>query len=370
MARTGENIYKRKDKRWEARYIYAYDSLGKAKYRYLYAKTYTAVKQKLRAAMTKNQQNQPIETIGRFSDAAQRWLNNAHLRVKASSWIRYRNLVDIHICPYLGQHPADKITTEQLENFLRALLGSSLSPRMAADILTVTKSILKYVHCAGQIDWDQLKVKKRRPEMRVLTKLEQEKLHQVLFTNTDTMKLGVLLSLYTGIRVGELCALRWENINLAERTLHITGTLQRIQRTSPESGAKTEVVITAPKSDRGVRIIPLPGFLLAQLSQHLAAPQAFILTGESNYSAEPRTVQNHFKKCLRAANVPDANYHSTRHTFATRCVELGFEIKSLSEILGHSSVQITLERYVHSSFELKRENMDKLSPDFSLSPSK
>jgi integrase len=368
--RKGENIYRRKDKRWEARYIYAYDENGRAKYRYIYGKTYAEAKRKLRATAEKPPRADEPQAGAPFIEAAVSWLNSARLRVKDSTWVRYRGLIEKHLAPRLGKFPINKISAELLERFVAGLLdngrldgGGGLSEKTVQDIVTVIKSVFKYAKCYGGIDWTRLRLKKARKEMRVLTRQEQSKLNAILFNDTDAEKLGVLLSLYTGIRVGELCALRWDDIDLTGRTLQVRRTLQRIQSVSPGDGGgrRTEVVITVPKSECAARVIPLPDFLFSAVAERKSDGGAFVLTGDTLRYTEPRVMQNRFKKYVRLAGIEDANYHATRHTFATRCVELGFEIKSLSEILGHSSVKITLERYVHSSFDLKRANMDKLS---------
>jgi len=137
--------------------------------------------------------------------------------------------------------------------------------------------------------------------------------------------------------------------------------MQRVQCLSVSKDTKTEVVITSPKSKSSVRDIPLPEFIVQNIkSKNLYIPKAFLLSGDSSRYIEPRTLENRFKCCTRMCGIENVNFHMLRHTFATRCVEVGFETKSLSEILGHSSVNITLNRYVHSSMELKRLNMEKL----------
>lgn len=176
--------------------------------------------------------------------------------------------------------------------------------------------------------------------------------------------MGVYLCLFTGIRIGELCALQWKDISFDDNTLKIGRTLQRLQCTDNSSLAKTKIIITEPKSPAASRCIPLPDFLVNTIKPFAGAPQSFILSGSSKKVIEPRTMQNHFKKYLVESKVECANFHSLRHTFATRCVEIGFEIKTLSEILGHSSVKITLDRYVHSSMEQKKANMKKLDGIF------
>ena len=137
--------------------------------------------------------------------------------------------------------------------------------------------------------------------------------------------------------------------------------MQRIQAIDGAALTKTKIIITEPKSKCSVRNIPLPSFLVEIANGFMADPQAFILSGEVNHYIEPRTMQNHFKSYVAESGIQNVNFHALRHTFATRCVELGFEIKSLSEILGHANVNITLNRYVHSSFELKHSNMNKLT---------
>lgn len=190
---------------------------------------------------------------------------------------------------------------------------------------------------------------------------EQKRLTSVLMNDVNRIKFGILLSLYTGIRVGEICALKWDCLDISLGVLSIKKTMQRIRDPSIQSDKKTKIIITSPKSDCSIRKIPLPSFIVS-IAKDLQAPEtSYVLTGSSEKIMEPRTMQNHFKVLLQKSDVRDANYHALRHTFATRCIESGFDVKTLSEILGHSNVAITLNKYVHSSFELKIENMKKLS---------
>ena len=179
----------------------------------------------------------------------------------------------------------------------------------------------------------------------------------------DRYKFGVLLSLYTGIRIGELCALQWEDFCISQSTLRIRKTMQCIQDLGNGSISKTKIVITEPKSQCSVRDIPLPSFIIDIAIPFISNSKSYILTGNDRY-IEPRTMQNRFKRYVKESGIDDANFHALRHTFATRCVEVGFEIKSLSEVLGHANVNITLNRYVHSSFELKHSNMNKLASQY------
>ena len=199
--------------------------------------------------------------------------------------------------------------------------------------------------------------------MRVLSQQEQERLCRYLYAELDGYHLGILLCLFTGLRVGELCALCWEDICFSERTLRVNRTLQRVQ-THAESGPRTKIVVTPPKSPCSIRTIPIPEFLLPVLMEYQGTARGYLLTNSTNTFIEPRIMQNRFKRALQHAQVECANFHTLRHTFATRCIELGFDVKSLSEILGHASVTITMNRYVHPTFSMKQENMRKLSALF------
>ncbi len=172
----------------------------------------------------------------------------------------------------------------------------------------------------------------------------------------DSTKLGFYLCLSTGLRIGELCALRWKNIDIQQKILRVTSTIKRIKTSDMHSTTKTELMITAPKSLSSIRDIPLPEKLAEMLLSFKQADEKFLLSG-SNEPVEPRTMQYRFNKYAEKLKLSYSNPHVLRHTFATHCIELGFDIKTLSEILGHSNVEITLNRYVHSSEERKRLQM-------------
>ena len=373
MSKKGENIYKRKDGRWEGRYIRCYDENGKIKYGYVYSKTYSETKAKvLEQIMQISNQNVLItKHTTLYKDVLTTWLQSLKINVKESTYARYVNLIKSHICPSLGKYQISKISTQQIEQFVEQKLQSgrldnagALSPKTVTDILTIIKSSMEYAKYNNIniiCNLGKIYVKKKEKEMRVLCRSEQDALVKVLLDDIDLYKFGVILALYTGIRIGELCALKWENLCLDTHTLKVRETLQRIPDTNIDATAKTKVIITEPKSKCSVRDIPLPDFIVEIAKQFQNTSQAFILTGKNYKYIEPRTMQNHFKAYMKKSGIKAANFHSLRHTFATRCVEIGFELKSLSEILGHANVNITLNRYVHSSFDLKYNNMNKLS---------
>ncbi len=371
MPRKGENIYKRKDGRWEGRYILSYDLEHKAKYAYVYGKTYSEVKRRVLEGKRENKITKcsPHSSLT-YNELLDTWLHSTQLNTKESTQARYAHLINTHIKPQLGMYLLSQLSTEIIETFIEQQLTDGrldkqggLSPKTVTDILTIVKSTIEYARYKDLptiCNLNKLSIKKKEKEMRVLSQTEQDSLIKVLVNEMNRYKFGVLLSLYTGIRIGELCALQWEDFCIQQTTLKIRKTMQRIQDLGNGSISRTKIVITEPKSQCSVREIPLPLFVIDIAKPFISNPKAFILTGNDRY-IEPRTMQNRFKSYVKESGIDDANFHALRHTFATRCVEVGFEIKSLSEVLGHSNVNITLNRYVHSSFELKCSNMNKLS---------
>lgn len=375
MSRTGENIYKRKDGRWEARYIDSYDGNGKAKYKYLYAPTYTEVKVKLLKAQNYTDSTSNLEKTKdkeKYEYWLDAWLHAKRLGVKESTYIRYRNTIENHIKPDLGKYPINKISTSLMEQFVSRKLqngridgNGGLSPKSMSDIMVIVKESFKYAQSYGVIvvcSFERISFKKNAQEMRVLSLLEEQRLLSVLFKDFDRYKMGVFICLYTGIRIGELCALQWKNVSLSENAIKIEYTMQRLQSENLNAVQKTRIIVTEPKSYAALRTIPLPEFVIDVIKPFAGSPNTYVLSGECKKIIEPRTMQNKFKTYLAEGKIEEANFHSLRHTFATRCIEAGFDVKTLSEILGHSSVKITLDKYVHSSMQLKRSNMEKLKP--------
>ena len=197
--------------------------------------------------------------------------------------------------------------------------------------------------------------------MRVLTCEEQKRFTEYLLQDMDPCKFGVLLALLTGLRIGEVCALKWEDISLENKVIFVRHTMQRLKNLNPASEERTRIITGVPKSGRSVRIIPMNQDIEKLCNKWRADDlEAYVLTGKAGYFLEPRTLQYRMRQYTKDCSLKNVHFHTLRHSFATRCVEAGFEIRSLSEILGHSSTRITLECYVHSSMNLKRKNMEKL----------
>lgn len=377
MGRHGENIHKRKDGRWEARILLYREANGKPRYAYIYGKTYTEAKTKRNMVLKKQDceiqkkapHNECVQQMT-FSQVIDEWFITKMDTIKESSLVNYSFLIENHIRPELGNALLTDMTAEKLNSFLKHKLQSgrldgkgSLSAKTVSDIRSVLKMILNYALQKSYPVPVITEIKAPRipnSRIRVLSHAEQQQLERILFEDAQPIHLGILMALYAGLRIGEVCALRWEDINFTNGTLDVSKTLQRIRNLSADACCKTKVLITPPKTDSSNREIPLPEFFLLYLKENQQEGNKYLLTG-TIHPSEPRCCLYEYKRILKKAGLEQFTFHTLRHTFATRCVENGFDIKSLSEILGHSSVNTTLQRYVHPSLEQKKAQMDKLA---------
>ena len=353
MSRRGENIYKRKDGRWEGRYVCGVRPDGKSKYRSIYGCSYQEVRAKLLPLKAKTERTVSAGTQT-FGALFEEWMTATRLRVKASTFANYRRKADKHILPAFGKLRYDHLSAELVHDFIRQKLNDGLSAKYVADIVIVMKSAAKYLSRVHDFSDPLTNVSLPRAERRELCMFnatQQKQLCSYLKSHFDRTALCILLSLHMGLRVGEVCGLRWEDIDFAKSILTVRCTVQRIS-----NGNGTKLLIDSPKSCASRRTIPIPEFLLQQMLPLRGDESSYILS-DCDTPTEPRTLQQRFKRILQKVDLPSLNYHSLRHLFATNSIRMGFDVKTLSEILGHSSVETTLSRYVHSSMERKRECM-------------
>ena len=389
MAR-GENVFQRKDGRYEARYIKGRRADGRPLYGFCYGRTYEEAKGKADRAREEIGQAKKPEA-GQRPDMAcfcDRWLSANSARLKPSSRAKYRTDIENHIKPFFGEKIPGEILPEEIDGFTQSLLtGKGLSPKTVRSILTLFHSILSYTgkRSGGKLpDMEITYPKSFRKNTRVLDEKEESALVQLLAQEMDACKFGVYLALRTGMRIGEICALRWCDISFEAAAISVCHTALRLPRgnvcqadpdrpsaaAGDDGGAlalsRTELVIGTPKSESSLRLIPLMPDI-ATLCERFRPeePGAFLLTG-TDRCMDPRKLQRHLKKYLEECGIPEAHFHTLRHTFATRCVEAGFDVKTLSEILGHSNIGITMNLYVHPNLDLKRENMNRLKSLFPL----
>lgn len=366
MARHGENIRKRKDGRWEGRYPVYSEEKHKKIYRSVYARTYEEVKEKVIACKSGKGMGKPQparKTKGAllsckaplFTDAAAEWLDEVKKTKKLSTYVKYRLVFQNHLESLFQDIEAAEIT----DLLAREKISDHLSDSIRKSIYCVLNQILKYVSKQYSIVIPPLNRPasdiKNKP-VEILSKREQAKLLAVLNQKQGLFSIAVSLCLYTGLRLGEVCALKWSDIDFENHLLTVSRTVQRLYM----EGCRTKTVLmeTEPKSICSRREIPLTDTMLNKLIS-IQDRKEYIFGGHK--PLEPRTLQNHFKRILGEAGLSNRNFHILRHTFATNCVDGGTDVKSLSELLGHSDVQITLNRYVHPSMEMKRKHLDVLS---------
>lgn len=350
MARRGENIYKRKDGRWEGRYKCGYNGRGKAKYRSVYGHSYAEVRSKLvplKASIPAHHTTCHLTVKELFDE----WISAVKLRVKPSTYANYQMKVEKHILIEFGGLRYDSLTVQMLNSYIQRKLDTGLSTKYVSDIIIVFKTMAKYiakVYGFCNILADVMLPKVHRNEKLLLTSTQQWQLCKYLTKNPNPTSLCILLSMYTGLRVGEVCGLMWGDIDFEKSILTVKRTVQRIRIVSH----KTHLITDTPKSRSSQRSIPIPRFIMKLLRESRSADNHYILS-DSDIIIEPRTLQRRFKSILKKANIPSVTYHSLRHTFATNCLQAGFDVKTLSEILGHASMETTLNRYVHTSMEQK-----------------
>jgi integrase len=355
MARKGENIYKRKDGRWEGRYIKGKKENGKPRYGYVYGAKYGEVKGKLLPFKLRHADRpEAAERLPcLFRDRLAAWLASASESLRPSTLASYRRMARVHLLPALGDKPLHTLDREALEAFAESLKAKNLSGGTRRNILRLLLSVLGQAR-AGELEGFTLPQAEKR-KVPVLSRSEQERLESTALR--DEKDAAVTLALYTGLRLGELCALRWEDVDLPEGIVHVRGTLQRLEN---ETAAGTSLRFGPPKTLSSERDVPLPGSLLGYLKELKARADGEYVVACKGSFAEPRVIQYRFHALLERAGLRRVNFHALRHTFAVRCMELHMDVTTLSQLLGHASVKLTLDVYTDSLMEHKKREIQAL----------
>lgn len=363
MSRRGENIRKRKDGRWEGRYC-TYERLsGRRIVRSIYARTYAEAKEKLISAKTSAeimcQKSRLVDDV-EFCIAAHEWLCTVEQSKKHATYIKYRSVYEKHMKEQLNDIPVSQLDSAILAEIFEDSTESTLSESLKRSITCVLNQILAYAELhynAKHFQYSLQKPGEKNRPVKILNQSEQTRLLQCLYDEMDIYKMGILICISTGLRLGEICSLKWEDVDLKRKVLHVNTTVQRIA-IEGEKG-RTTLLEGDPKSVFSQREIPLSEDIVGLLMSYYNASAKYVIN--RNKPMEPRTYQNKFQSYLKEAGVEKKNFHTLRHTFATNCINSGTDVKSLSEILGHSDVKITLNRYVHPTLETKRQHMNSLS---------
>lgn len=371
MAKSGSNIYKRNDGRYEGRIMVGKTIYRKPHYIYVYARTLKDLKQKMQDIQEKVEEDYLV-SARRMRDAANGWLEENRAVWKATTYDRYEQLVRHYIIPVLGSYQIHEISRKILAEFTQEI--DRLSPRGGVSerykkyICTVIRHIIIFESEKADLDLTPPPL----PDIRVAEALPQlpdartlRQMEEYLMDNLDNDTcLGILVARYTGIRIGELCALQWKDIDLDEGALMIHSNLQRIKTCNEEEGpnavreGRTKVLAQLPKTARSIRVIPLPARLTELLRQHRRRPEEYLVPGKKAAWTEVRTMQYRFASILKKSGIEPFHFHLLRHNFASECIRQGCDMKSLSEILGHSNIQITMSIYVHTSMQQKKKMMN------------
>lgn len=297
------------------------------------------------------------------------WLKkSAKTSIKLKSYVKYDNLIHLHILPFLGRYLVEEITSELLQdyilkqyNFGNLRTGNSLAENTIYGIASILKQAFHLAILLGIISKDPTSLlrlpQKREKEILSLTREEQKRIEQLCIKSKKKNYIGIILCLYTGIRIGELLALTWENINLEKGYIHIKASVSVLK-----IKGHIQKVCDTPKTKKSNRIIPLPKNIVPLLKKYKRISKCeYIVHTANNQMVETRSYQRTFQSILHKCKIQHYNFHCLRHTFATRALELGMDIKTLSEILGHTNVSITLNRYAHSLTDFKIQQMNKLN---------
>lgn len=289
------------------------------------------------------------------------WLQFKKISIKESTYFRYVYIIDQYILPYFKDYDMKALVKYDFNIYIGNLL-KFLSPITVKNTIGVFKSILKYAQSkyGYTFNFDFVAVPKvHTEELRVLSKQEKNKLERYCKKNNTLRDIGILICLNTGLRIGEICALKWNCIDLDRHCIKVKRTMQRIYNKDDKKSIVKEDIPKTQKSERTIPISTKLYDILKPMKNNFSKNSYFLTGSEYNY-IEPRNYQYMFKKCLKDCKIKDFHFHQLRHTFATDCINVGMDTKSLSEILGHTNVKVTLDKYVHSSFNSKRKYLEKL----------
>lgn len=302
-----------------------------------------------------------------YKDWIYTWLLEKKDYIKESTYANYSNNIFNHIIPKLGNYYLNELNHKVIQDFLLELSKNGrkdntggLAEKTIKDITIIIKGSIKKGINEDKIKHIELTFNypkdNKENKLYVLTKREQNKITNYVLENINSRNIGLLISLYSGIRIGELCALKWEDVDFKKNCLTINKTIQRVYIKDKDKNI-SKVIITTPKTKNANREIPINKDFLEILKKVKSDKEHYILTGNERY-IEPRTYRKYFNKILDELKIKHFNFHSLRHTFATNCISLGVDYKTVSELLGHANVNITLNLYVHPRYSQKKKCID------------
>lgn len=297
-----------------------------------------------------------------FQEIIRLWREDKKQYVKTSTISAYTLLIVNHILPAFGK--TDRINEADVQEFVFEKLNCGLSQKSIKDILIVLKMILKFGVKNGYFEYTQIDIKfptqRERQEIEVLSRSNHRKVISHIQENFTFRNLGIYICLCAGMRIGEICALKWEDIDTENGIISVKKTIQRVYMIEGEE-RYTELILDSPKTKNSIRDIPMTRDLLKLLKplKRIVNHNYFVLTNEAK-PTEPRTYRNYYKQFMQEVGVPILKFHGLRHSFATRCIESKCDYKTVSVILGHSNISTTLNLYVHPNMEQKKKCIDQM----------
>ena len=304
-----------------------------------------------------------------YGDWIYEWLIDKKEYIKESTYANYSNNIFNHIIPRLGHIYIEDLNHKTIQDFLLYLFkygrkdnSGGLSEKTIKDITIIIKGSLRKAINEEKIKHFELTFNypkdNKYSKIYILSKSEQNKLTNYVLENLTNRNIGLLISLYSGLRIGELCALKWNDIDFKKNILSVNKTIQRVYIKDKDKNI-SKVIITTPKTKNANREIPINKEFAELLKQIKTNGDDYIITGTDKY-LEPRTYRKYFNKLLKQIRIKQFNFHSLRHTFATNCISLGVDYKTVSELLGHANVNITLNLYVHPRLSQKKKCIDMI----------
>lgn len=297
-----------------------------------------------------------------LKDIIEEWKEDKKQYVKKSTFAAYQLLIQNHILPRFGE--MKEVKEEDVQSFALEKLSAGLSEKTIKDIIIVLKMILKFAVKNGYLDYVQIDVKfptnQQKKELEVFSKSDQKKFMNYLRDNFTFKNLGIFICLSTGMRIGEICGLRWQDVDVDDGVIMVRHTLQRIYILD-EGERHTEIILDTPKTSNSIRDIPMSSELLRIMKQFnkVVNDDYFVISNDIN-PIEPRTYRNYYKRLCKKLDIPELKFHGLRHSFATRCIEANGDYKTVSVLLGHSNISTTLNLYVHPNKEQKKKLINKM----------
>ena len=309
-------------------------------------------------------QNYETQNIS-FAMALDMWLLSNKVHIKHSTFDKYSYIIERHIIPTLGDFPISTLNAVKINEFLNDKLnsggiesGEPLAPSYVGTMSLIISSTIQFAanenYCA-QLKNPIFKPTNNTSNFHILERKDCLRLTNHIAQETDETGLGILLALYMGLRIGEVCALKWDDIDFRKNLIWVHSTVSRVK-----NGDKTEYIVDTPKTKSSIRLIPIPKKITGFIKEIYSQRKSDYVISDKQTFVIPRSFEYRYHKTLKQLGIESINFHSLRHTFATNCIANGMDVKSLSEILGHANTNTTMQIYVHPSMDVKRKQINKV----------